>query len=131
MPPWKLRGGRASNETFIALQLPLHAAARLSHRAWLLSTRSAGKALYATQVSELPPLRKQLKDEAKAKRAAGLKDASQPSRATRKDLEDWELTVGIEIHAQLNTARKLFSCEYSRDAASPNLTASRCRHFYQ
>jgi len=111
MPPWKLQTARACNGTFIALQLPFHATARLSLRAGLLSTRTARTALYATQVSEPLPLRKQLKDEAKVKRAAGLKGASQPSRATRKNLEDWELTVGIEIHAQLNTARKLFSRE--------------------
>jgi aspartyl-tRNA(Asn)/glutamyl-tRNA(Gln) amidotransferase subunit B len=128
MPPWKLRGARACNGLFIALELHFHATARLSSRAGLLSTRTA---LYATQVPEPLPLRKQLKDEAKAKRTAGLKGASQPSGATQKNLEDWELTVGIEIHAQLNTARKLFSREYPGYAASPNLTTSRCCHLYQ
>src|SRR4029434_3595043 len=31
----------------------------------------------------------------------------------------WELTVGIEIHAQLNTARKLFSPAATPAAAAP------------
>lgn len=26
--------------------------------------------------------------------------------------QQWELTVGIEIHAQLDTESKLFSCEF-------------------
>jgi aspartyl-tRNA(Asn)/glutamyl-tRNA(Gln) amidotransferase subunit B len=43
------------------------------------------------------------------------------SSATRNDntrLKDWELTVGIEIHAELNTANKLFSNAFAADAAS-------------
>lgn len=35
-------------------------------------------------------------------------------------LEDWELTVGIEIHAQLNTERKLFSSAASTFNDVPN-----------
>jgi aspartyl-tRNA(Asn)/glutamyl-tRNA(Gln) amidotransferase subunit B len=58
------------------------------------------------------PLRKQLKDEAKAKKAVGLSRAGGKKKVGEKDarLREYELTVGIEIHAQLNTARKLFSC---------------------
>jgi len=52
------------------------------------------------------PLRKELKDAAKAaKKAAAYTPPESPDI-----LPDWELTVGIEIHAQLNAARKLFSC---------------------
>ncbi|KAG5287478.1 mitochondrial cytochrome c oxidase assembly factor [Histoplasma capsulatum G186AR] len=54
--------------------------------------------------SEYVPLRKQLKDEAKSKRAAMRKGGAPPP-----EHEDWELTVGIEIHAQLDTDAKLFS----------------------
>ncbi|KAI9722908.1 MAG: hypothetical protein M1812_001356 [Candelaria pacifica] len=57
------------------------------------------------------PLRKLLKDEAKQRRSAG---GTQASKKTAKKLDlallkKWELTVGIEIHAQLNTEHKLFS----------------------
>lgn len=61
------------------------------------------------------PLRKQLKDLAKERRASG-ESKSAKRDAKRKDLslERWELTVGIEIHAQLNTERKLFSSTQAR-----------------
>jgi hypothetical protein len=67
------------------------------------------------QTSNVVPLRKQLKDEAKAKKSA----LSETRGKTKKQdidprLKNWELTVGIEIHAQLNTARKLFSCTCKR-----------------
>ncbi|KAI2624484.1 GatB/GatE catalytic domain-containing protein [Xylaria nigripes] len=52
------------------------------------------------------PLRKQLKDEAKKQKALGKK---KKKNANNQVVEGWELTVGIEIHAQLNTAKKLFS----------------------
>jgi aspartyl-tRNA(Asn)/glutamyl-tRNA(Gln) amidotransferase subunit B len=60
----------------------------------------------ATKTSSTIPFRKQLKDE-----AAKLRKSAGPNRtkANKQKLDDWELTVGIEIHAQLNTARKLFS----------------------
>jgi hypothetical protein len=64
---------------------------------------------YSSQVDTIVPLRKQLKDEAKAKRASSLADGPKPTLVHDTRLRDWELTVGIEIHAQLNTARKLFS----------------------
>ncbi|KAF2426214.1 hypothetical protein EJ08DRAFT_380439 [Tothia fuscella] len=35
-------------------------------------------------------------------------------------LKNWELTVGIEIHAELNTARKLFSSALTSYNAEPN-----------
>jgi hypothetical protein len=65
------------------------------------------------QASNVVPLRKQLKDEAKAKKSA----SSETRGKTKKQdidprLKNWELTVGIEIHAQLNTTRKLFSCTW-------------------
>lgn len=52
------------------------------------------------------PLRKQLKEQAKALKVAGKK---KKAKADNQTVPGWELTVGIEIHAQLNTARKLFS----------------------
>jgi hypothetical protein len=68
------------------------------------------------QTSNVVPLRKQLKDEAKAKKFASLETKG---KAKRQDidprLKNWELTVGVEIHAQLNTTRKLFSCTRKAD----------------
>lgn len=48
--------------------------------------------------------------------------AAPKKNKTQKDLrnEEWELTVGIEIHAELNTAAKLFSPAQASLAASPN-----------
>lgn len=57
------------------------------------------------------PLRKQLKAEEKALKASGRKKTA---NASKQVVPGWELTVGIEIHAQLNTGHKLFS-----DAAPP------------
>ena len=51
------------------------------------------------------PLRKQLKQEAKTLRAQ-KKQRKEREEASR---QEWELTVGVEIHAQLDTAAKLFS----------------------
>lgn len=63
------------------------------------------------------PLRKQLKDEAKAKRLAKGKGNGQ-DKVTAARHNGWELTVGIEVHAQLDTDAKLFS-------SKPNRTATR------
>ena len=61
------------------------------------------------------PFRKQLKDEARRKREAQRLDAlrgtavENSGKSNGSSLEQWKLTVGLEIHAQLNTDRKLFS----------------------
>jgi aspartyl-tRNA(Asn)/glutamyl-tRNA(Gln) amidotransferase subunit B len=52
------------------------------------------------------PMRKKLKNAEKALKASGHKKAPNSSR---QSVPGWELTVGIEIHAQLNTPHKLFS----------------------
>lgn len=51
------------------------------------------------------PLRKQLKQDAKAVKARKRQTRENEEASRQK----WELTVGIEIHAQLNTESKLFS----------------------
>ncbi|KAK4098744.1 hypothetical protein N658DRAFT_215994 [Parathielavia hyrcaniae] len=71
-----------------------------SHAATLAQV--SARAVAAT----VSPLRKQLKDEARALKASGKK---KKNKADNQAVPGWELTVGIEIHAQLNTARKLFS----------------------
>lgn len=53
------------------------------------------------------PLRKHLKDEAKRKKAESKTSTSTAGKDARS--EKWELTVGVEIHAELNTTLKLFS----------------------
>lgn len=63
------------------------------------------------------PLRKQLKDQAKALKAAGKK---KKAKADNQTVPGWELTVGIEIHAQLNTPRKLFSSATTSFDEAPN-----------
>ncbi|KAK1060537.1 hypothetical protein LTR74_011781 [Friedmanniomyces endolithicus] len=75
---------------------------------WLQS-RNLTTATPAAQ--EAIPLRKHLKDEAKRKKADAKRDGNTASTKSGADprLEKWELTVGIEIHAELNTACKLFS----------------------
>lgn len=98
MPPWTL-AIRASSR----LKKPYKVNAILA--SWALG---GGWRLQARQYADITPLRKQLKDEAKVRRAAGPRG---PAIATiQEDNNKWELTVGIEIHAQLNTERKLFSC---------------------
>ena len=61
------------------------------------------------QRQEVTPLRKELKDVSKAARAAKRVSENGSAVANREQIDGWELTVGIEIHAQLNTPRKLFS----------------------
>lgn len=58
--------------------------------------------------SDHVPLRKQLKQDAKALRA----EKRQRKESEEASRQIWELTVGVEIHAQLDTAAKLFSREY-------------------
>lgn len=54
------------------------------------------------------PFRKLLKDEAKRRRILGEKNGNRNENDAPCS-NRWELTVGIEVHAQLNTDRKLFS----------------------
>jgi aspartyl-tRNA(Asn)/glutamyl-tRNA(Gln) amidotransferase subunit B len=69
------------------------------------------------------PFRKQLKDAAKQKKKekrATTGTANQAQNSTEARLAKWELTVGIEIHAELNTARKLFSGAATSASETPN-----------
>lgn len=66
----------------------------------------------------ITPLRKQLKDQARAAKASGKK--KKKKNVDNQTVPGWELTVGIEIHAQLNTARKLFSPAASSFNDKPN-----------
>lgn len=69
------------------------------------------------------PLRKQLKDEAKQRKKAAQSSKSQDGHNGL--LDKWELTVGIEVHAELNTAHKLFSTACTSINADPNENVAR------
>ncbi|EQL00369.1 glutamyl-tRNA amidotransferase subunit B [Ophiocordyceps sinensis CO18] len=62
------------------------------------------------------PFRKQLKDEARQAKKQG----KTKSKGESQVVEGWELTIGIEIHAQLNTSRKLFSSATTSFNDEPN-----------
>ncbi|KAG9663975.1 hypothetical protein KCU95_g18897, partial [Aureobasidium melanogenum] len=65
------------------------------------------------------PLRKQLKEEAK-QRKKSAKASGKGNNEVNTLLDKWELTVGIEVHAELNTAHKLFSTARTSVNAEPN-----------
>lgn len=67
------------------------------------------RAIATVASPETIPHRKQLKDEAKQRRLAGNAEHDEARKAKEERAKRWELTVGIEVHAQLNTERKLFS----------------------
>ncbi|KAF2711476.1 hypothetical protein K504DRAFT_220577 [Pleomassaria siparia CBS 279.74] len=76
-----------------------------------------------TENSDTTSFRKLLKDAAKKKKKESRESPLLPNQSqTDKDrrLEKWELTVGIEIHAELNTARKLFSRAATSIGEIPN-----------
>ncbi|KAJ5386055.1 hypothetical protein N7509_008596 [Penicillium cosmopolitanum] len=82
-----------------------------------LPTRSAPTSSSSVQPdSDRVPLRKQLKQEAKALRAQ-KRQRKESEEASR---EIWELTVGVEIHAQLDTTAKLFSRAATSASDLPN-----------
>lgn len=62
------------------------------------------------------PLRKQLNQDAKALKAQ-KRQRKESEEASR---QEWELTVGVEIHAQLDTAAKLFSRASTSSTDAPN-----------
>ncbi|ELR06601.1 hypothetical protein GMDG_08074 [Pseudogymnoascus destructans 20631-21] len=66
------------------------------------------------------PLRKQIKDELKRRKAAERDPSYSAPNTSAERLSDWELTVGIEIHAQLNTLTKLFSIAPTAPSPTPN-----------
>lgn len=109
----------------------------------LCAPRVAPRACYATKWlssrglatapnagPEAVPLRKHLKDEAKRKKAQA-KASNNGNKKQKVDprLEKWELTVGIEVHAELNTACKLFSSAKTASAEGNGLPNSQVALF--
>lgn len=77
---------------------------RISQRAHL--ARCFGSVGETTVPSNNIPFRKLLKDEAKRLRVLSERKENGDDAPC---FDRWELTVGIEVHAQLNADRKLFS----------------------
>lgn len=97
-----INGRRLSSRT-VPIWSSLHPPYALRH----LHTQPETATTATPTASQTPhvPLRKQLKEQAKQAKKQGKKKAKGDSQT----VDGWELTVGIEIHAQLNTSRKLFS----------------------
>lgn len=118
---------RTASGAFFRRIFVCQACIRQSRRQQQLSAIDSGLLFHrrllqtSTSTENIVPFRKQLKDEAKRKRLEG---GSRPSKKGAKGrdprLEKWELTVGIEIHAELNTARKLFSSAATSSSEVPN-----------
>lgn len=98
--------------------LPL-ASRRLPSRFQTRSLQSASQ----PPAQDDTPFRKALKDAAKQQKKAS-KGSNKSKKPVDARLQKWELTVGIEIHAELNTARKLFSTAATSISESPNTHAS-------
>ena len=78
----------------------------------LRSSRHGAFGLHTAASNEtVIPFRKQQKEEAKARRATAKLGAKGHGSEDRSHADRWELTVGLEVHAQLNTERKLFSSQ--------------------
>lgn len=75
----------------------------------------AFKSLRSLQTQSSPvetvPFRKQVKDEFKRRKSneTAINGSNAKKLVDETTLDRWELTVGLEIHAQLNTKHKLFS----------------------
>ena len=98
-------------------------------RSPLLKLQFQSKLHTDSNSDDVVPLRKQLKEEAKRRRLAKrLAEHDAPVVSNGKvnrggsesRLEKWRLTVGLEIHAQLNTEHKLFSGAKAGLDDSPN-----------
>lgn len=92
------------------------ATSRFQSRPLLKTSQGAHLARCLGSVGKTPvfnndiPFRKLLKDEAKRRRILGEKNGIGNGNDNDALCSNrWELTVGIEVHAQLDTDRKLFS----------------------
>lgn len=104
----------------------LHRAKQLTPTSSCLPVRPHARSLRTASQPPAPddtPFRKALKDAAKQQKKAS-KGGNKSNKVADARLDKWELTVGIEIHAELNTARKLFSSAATSISESPNTHAS-------
>ena len=121
IPPAVLRkylfGGRVSRTGCLHSRINRNISARSLYPQRYHETRALHTSAESADPVTTIPFRKQLKDAAKKRKAEALPKIL---RDNNQKLEKWELTVGIEIHAQLNTARKLFSSAASSINDVPN-----------
>jgi aspartyl-tRNA(Asn)/glutamyl-tRNA(Gln) amidotransferase subunit B len=105
-----------------------HSQLGVSHPPTRHTTRS-----FQTETQPPPPtqdgtaFRKLLKDAAKQQKkekSASTRGSKSPKKGKDVRSEKWELTVGIEVHAELNTARKLFSGAATSVSEAPNTHVS-------
>ncbi|KEF62621.1 aspartyl-tRNA(Asn)/glutamyl-tRNA (Gln) amidotransferase subunit B [Exophiala aquamarina CBS 119918] len=100
----------------------LHLACRRSYDVqppFYLKRVSPGRGLHFSNPvlqDDRNPLRKELKDAARTARLATAATCVQSPDV----LDGWDLTVGIEVHAQLNTSHKLFSTAPAAPTLNPN-----------
>ncbi|MCJ1421053.1 hypothetical protein MMC32_007415 [Xylographa parallela] len=110
---------RGLRTTYQRLSLLSHSYLRFLIRPTAVSICLPTTSSRAHSLPAREPLRKQLKDDARRRQAA-LKLSLSDSQVNKSRDDDWELTVGIEIHAQLNTDRKLFSHALTSTNDEPN-----------
>jgi aspartyl-tRNA(Asn)/glutamyl-tRNA(Gln) amidotransferase subunit B len=89
----------------------------VANRTFIHTAHTAATATASPTSTPAVPFRKQLKDQNKALKASGNK---KKKNADNQTVPGWELTVGIEIHAQLNTSHKLFSPATTSFPDTPN-----------
>ncbi|KAK3938959.1 Glutamyl-tRNA amidotransferase subunit B, mitochondrial [Diplogelasinospora grovesii] len=113
-----LLSGQLCRHGCLRAQTLLRPIATSSARYMTTQTENKSTAPPAPTLDNQPvPLRKQLKEQARALKSTGKKKKKNTDNQT---VPGWELTVGIEIHAQLNTARKLFSSAATSFNDTPN-----------
>jgi hypothetical protein len=88
-------------------QLRLSAPWQATRLPFLSTSQYGRQTAFIAHKETIVPLRKQLKQDAKTSKAQKRRGDGESAVQT----DDWELTVGIEIHAQLNAESKLFSGE--------------------
>ena len=110
MKPVHLRSAlhSPSSQLLSLARSPIRVPRRCFVEKWLQSRNFVTTLPHA---NDTVPLRKHLKEEAKRKKAEGRSTTARRDENVALDpkLGKWELTVGIEVHARLNTAHKLFS----------------------
>lgn len=133
MPPSIARGlAHSTNAPMISILRPAShiRTARACIVAKWLGSRGLQTAPPPSSTQEAIPLRKHLKEEAKRKKAeARVADGNGKGNGKNRAAVDprhekWELTVGIEIHAELNTACKLFSSAPAEDGHEASASAN-------
>lgn len=101
--PWLRRFGAFRSP--VCLQCRISSSRSRPHNLAYFPARSLQTSVHQSQ--DYIPLRQQLKREAKSLKSLKRQRKEDEEASRRK----WELTVGIEIHAQLNTEAKLFSSQ--------------------